>query len=311
MNLLPTTLNLNFMRWGREAAVLSIAMMVISLASLAWQGLKLGIDFSGGVLIEVGYTESPELQEVRNTLEAAGFSGAVVQFYGTSTDVLVRLMPQQGAESDEVADTVLKALTAQSAGAQMRRVEFVGPQVGKELTEKGGTALLYALGLIFVYVLLRFHWKFSAGAVAALIHDVIITVGAFSLFQWEFDLTVLAAVLAVIGYSLNDTIVVFDRARENLRILRKRTPVEIMNISINQTLSRTVMTGVTTLLVLMALFLLGGKAVAGFSLALIIGILVGTYSSIFVAGNLAIWLGVEQADLMPPEKEDDDPAKYV
>ena len=229
---------------------------------------------------------------------------AQVQHFGTSRDVLIRIAPRDNRASAELSEEVLTALQNADSAVDMRRVEFVGPQVGEELTEQGGLAVLYALLGILIYITLRFEYRFSFGAVAALVHDVIITLGVFSLVQVEFDLTVLAAILAVIGYSLNDTIVVFDRIRENFRKMRKGTPTDIMNVSINQTLARTLMTSLTTLLVLLALFFLGGEIIHSFALALIVGVFVGTYSSIFVAGASTLALGVSKADLMPVEKEE-------
>jgi len=264
--------------------------------------LNPGIDFTGGTLIEVGYSAPAELSRVRSALEQAGFGEAIVQHFGTAQDVLIRLAPREGLKAAELSSEVLKTL--QTTGeVSMRRVEFVGPQVGDELAEDGGLAVLFSLFAILIYVALRFEYRFSVGAVAALVHDVILTLGIFSLLQIEFDLTVLAAILAVIGYSLNDTIVVFDRIRENFRKLRKGTPVEVINFSLNQTLSRTLMTSVTTLIVLLALFFLGGEIIHGFALALIIGVVVGTYSSIYVASSTTLALGISKEDLMPPQKE--------
>ncbi|MFQ5644378.1 MAG: protein translocase subunit SecF [Thiogranum sp.] len=254
----------------------------------------------------VHLVETAGLGGIRDVLEDAGFGDAQVQHFGTSRDVLIRIAPRADRASAELSEEVLAALKSADAEVDMRRVEFVGPQVGEELTEQGGLAVLYALIGILIYVALRFEYRFSVGAVAALVHDVIITLGVFSLLQVEFDLTVLAAILAVIGYSLNDTIVVFDRIRENFRKMRKGTPQDVMNVSINQTLARTIMTSLTTLLVLIALFSFGGEIIHSFALALIVGVLVGTYSSIFVAGSSALALGVSKADLMPVEKEGKD-----
>ena len=288
----------------RVALMFSGALLLISLVSFAVRGLNFGIDFTGGTLIEVGYPESADLVQVRSDLAGAGFPEAVVQFFGTSQDVLVRLAPREDLSKAELSSSILRILR-QSGGEEMdlRRVEFVGPQVGEELTEQGGLAMLIALGAILVYVSLRFQWKFSLGAVAALFHDVIITIGFFSVLGLQFDLTVLAAVLAVIGYSLNDTIVVFDRVRENFRTMRKGTPIQIVNASLNQTLSRTLMTSLTTLLVLVALFFLGGELIHEFATALIVGVIIGTYSSVYVASTSALALGVMKADLMPVQKE--------
>lgn len=288
----------------KRALIFSGLLLLVSLVSVAVRGLDYGIDFTGGTLIEVGYPQSANPVQVRSDLAAAGFPEAVVQYFGTTHDVLVRLAPRDDLSKAELSSDVLLVLK-QNGGddMQLRRVEFVGPQVGEELTEQGGLAMLIALGAILVYVTLRFQWKFSLGAVAALFHDVIITIGFFSVLGLEFNLTVLAAVLAVIGYSLNDTIVVFDRVRENFRTMRKGTPIEIFNASLNQTLSRTLITSLTTLLVLTALFFLGGELIHEFATALIVGVIVGTYSSIYVASTTALALGVIKTDMMPVQKE--------
>lgn len=288
----------------RLATMISVVFIVISLGSLALRGLELGIDFTGGTLIEVGYPHAVELEDVRGALNEAGFRSAIVQHFGTSRDVLVRIAPRADIDKAELSSTVLRTLNeAADTELDMRRVEFVGPQIGEELTEQGGLAMIIALGGILIYVSFRFQWRFALGSVAALFHDVILTMGYFSILGLEFDLTVLAALLAVIGYSLNDTIVVFDRVRENFRRMRKGSTLEITDVSLNQTLSRTVMTGVTTLLVLTALLVLGGELIEGFSIALIVGVVVGTYSSIYVASVVAIALGVSKADFMPVQKE--------
>jgi preprotein translocase subunit SecF len=303
MQILGKSTQIDFMGKRRFAAVVSALLIIAAIGSLASRGLNFGIDFTGGTLIEVAYPEAVDLGGIRDVLEQAGYGDAQAQHFGTARDVLIRIAPRTDRASAELSEAVLAALKDTDAAAQMRRVEFVGPQVGEELTEQGGLAMLYALIGILIYVALRFEYRFSLGAVAALVHDVIITLGVFSLLQVEFDLTVVAALLAVIGYSLNDTIVVFDRIRENFRRLRKGSPRAIMNTSINQTLSRTLMTSLTTLLVLFALFFLGGEIIHAFALALIVGVFVGTYSSIFVAGSSALALGVSKADLMPVEKE--------
>lgn len=397
MELIRNT-NIDFMGKRAIAIALSIILMVASIASLALRGLNLGIDFSGGVLVEVGYENAAQLDDIRARLEGAGYGDAVVQNFGTSRDVLIRLAPQEPPTPDQVIQDVLQAfgtsnikMTLQATtpveerfqadnrptldnneadfrqgttftvqfetvpadgdiaslfanlgydnvhkrvgddpnvldltiqpfnssvisnrvlrvlgeGAAMRRVEFVGPQVGQELTEQGGLAMLFALLMILAYVAFRFQWKFALGSVIALVHDVVITIGMFSIFQWPFDLPVLAAVLAVIGYSLNDTIVVFDRIRENFLKIRKSTSEGIMNTSINQTLARTLITSVTTLLVLMALFFLGGEVIHYFALALIVGVLLGTYSSIYIASASTLILNVKTEDLLPPVAEND------
>ncbi len=295
--------HINFMGMRKSAFLLSGILIALSIASLAIRGLNFGIDFTGGTLIEVGYPERAELDTVRGLLDSSDFDNAVVQHFGTTQDVLIRLVPQEGMKSAEISSRVLQVLQAGGQEVEMRRVEFVGPQVGDELKEDGGLAMLYALIGILIYVTLRFESRFALGAVAALVHDVTITLGVFSITQMGFDLTVLAALLAVIGYSLNDTIVVFDRVRENFRKLRKDTPVDVVNISLNQTLSRTIMTSFTTLLVLSALYAFGGEIIHGFATALIIGVLIGTYSSIYVASPITLALGISKRDLMPVKKE--------
>ncbi|MGD8937494.1 MAG: protein translocase subunit SecF [Thiogranum sp.] len=303
MHILDKGTHIDFMGKRKLAMAFSLTLILISLVLLFTRGLSFGIDFTGGTLIEVAYPDAVELGGIRDVLEEAGFSDIQVQHFGTARDVLIRIAPRADTASAKLSEDVMTALKSADTAVEKRRVEFVGPQVGGELTEQGGLAVLYSLIGILIYVAMRFEYRFSLGAVAALIHDVIITLGVFSLFQVEFDLTVLAAILAVIGYSLNDTIVVFDRIRENFRKMRKGSPTEIMNASINQTLSRTLMTSGTTMMVLVALFLLGGEIIHSFALALIVGVFVGTYSSIFVAGALSLALGVSKADLMIVEKE--------
>ncbi len=295
----------DFMGRRTFAYVVSGVLLSVAILAILLRGLNFGVDFTGGYTIEVGYQSAPDLDVVRDTLAAAELPDAVVQTFGTSTDVLIRMAPGAEQSNDaKVSDDVLAALaTTSDEPIDMRRVEFVGPQVGEELRETGGLAVLFALGAIVVYIWFRFEKKFSVGSVAALVHDVVITIGFFALFQIEFDLTVLAAILAVIGYSLNDTIVVFDRIRENFLGMRRGTPAEIMNASINQTLMRTVVTSGTTLLVLLSLFFLGGAIIHGFALALLIGVVVGTYSSIFVASLAVLMLGITREDMMPVEKE--------
>ncbi|MCB1734912.1 MAG: protein translocase subunit SecF [Gammaproteobacteria bacterium] len=295
-------LNIDFMGKRRIALVFSGSLILLSLVLLVVRGLSFGIDFTGGTLIEVAYSEPADLTDVRTRLTQAGFGDAQALHFGTTRDVLVRIAPKEGVNQAELSEQVVGTLRTGGVNVDVRRVEFVGPQVGDELAEQGAMAMLIALIGILIYVTFRFEYRFSLGAVAALIHDVIITLGFFALTQIEFDLTVLAAVLAVIGYSLNDTIVVFDRIRENFRKIRKGSAKEVMNISINQTLSRTLMTSGTTLLVLIALFALGGEVINAFALALIVGIGIGTYSSIYVAGTAALALGVSKQDLMPAAK---------
>ncbi|RLA03370.1 MAG: protein translocase subunit SecF [Gammaproteobacteria bacterium] len=303
MQLLKGKLNIDFMGKRRLAIILSGVLLAISLTALVTKGLNFGIDFTGGTLIEAGYPEAVELESIRTALAGAGFDNAQVQHFGSVRDVLVRIAPQTGKETAQLSEEALASLRQQNAGMEMRRIEFVGPQVGEELTEQGALAMIYALIGILIYIMVRFQWRFAPGAVIALVHDVMIIIGFFALFQFDFDLTVLAALLAVIGYSLNDTIVVFDRIRENFRKIRKGTPVEIVNTSLNQTISRTLMTSITTLLVLVSLFVFGGEVIHAFSLALIVGVVVGTYSSIYVASTATLAMGVTKADLMPAKVE--------
>ncbi len=292
----------NFMGPRKIMAAFSITLILISIVSLAVNGLKFGLDFTGGSLVEIGYQQPADLNAIRTKLADAGFEEAVVQTFGASTDVLIRL----GETHDpKLGDKVLLALqSGTDQTLDLRRNEYVGAQVGDELREQGGLGMLLALAMIMVYLAFRFQLKFSLGAVLALVHDVTIVLGFFSVFQLDFDLTVLAAVLAVIGYSLNDTIVVYDRIRENFRIMRKGGAVEILNNSLTQTLSRTLMTSFTTLLVLFALLIFGGETIRGFAVALLTGIFIGTYSSIYVAGNLLLFLKVSKEDLIPPPKEE-------
>ena len=300
-----------FMRLRKAAMVFSVALLLIAIGSLGVRGLNLGLDFTGGTLLEVGYPQPAELADVRGTLAAAGYDEAVVQHFGTSRDVLIRLAPREGLTSAQLSEKVFSTLTDATPELEKRRQEYVGPQVGQELAEDGGLAMLYALIGILVYVSLRFQYRFALGAIAALVHDVLITLGFFSLLHLEFDLTVLAALLAVIGYSLNDTIVVSDRIRENFRKMRKGTPEKVVNSSLNQTLARTLTTSATTLLVLIALFIFGGELIRGFATALIVGVLIGTYSSIYVASSILLSMGISKEDLMPVQKEgaelDDNP----
>ncbi len=306
MALLANMPNINFMAGRRVAIIISAIIIILSLGSLIARGLNLGIDFEGGLLLEVSYEEAANLAEIRLALAENGFETPQVQNFGSASDALIRLPPQEEQDSGLIRDRVLMILAERDSSVELRRIEFVGPQVGEDLTEQGGLAMLIALILIFIYVMLRFRWKFAAGTVSALAHDVIIVFGFFSIFGFSFDLAVLAAVLATIGYSLNDTIVVFDRVRENFRIMRRGSAEEIINASINQMLGRTLITSMTTLIVLTSLFLLGGEAVSGFALALIVGVLVGTYSSIYVASAAALALDVSPVDLLPPKREEVD-----
>ena len=302
MQLIKQSLNIDFLGKRKLALIISVVLITVSLASLMTRGLNLGIDFTGGTLVEIGYSQPVELQPIRDALAQNQFNDAIVQHFGTARDVMIRL-PSQAVANSEVSNQVLQAL-ANTGNPEMRRIEFVGPQVGEELRDDGGLAIVYALIGILIYVAFRFEYRFALGSVVALIHDVILTIGFFSVTQAAFDLTVLAAVLAVIGYSLNDTIVVFDRIRENFRKLRKEESIDVVNTSINQTLARTLMTSITTLLVLSALFFVGGEVIHSFALALIVGVLVGTYSSIYVASATLILLNVSAVDLLPDEKEE-------
>jgi preprotein translocase subunit SecF len=306
MRLFSKTPTFNFMGGRRIALSVSVLLLLGSLVSIVDRGLNLGMDFTGGVLLEVTYAGAADLSDIRAALNEAGFESPLVQNFGTVSDVLIRLPPQDEQEGGVIRDRVLTALAERDASVEVRRIEFVGRQVGEDLTEQGSLAMLIALILIFIYVMLRFRWKFAVGTITALVHDVVILIGFFSLFGVGFDLTILAAILATIGYSLNDTIVVFDRIRENFRVIRRGSAEEIINTSINQMLGRTLITSMTTLLVLAALFLLGGETVSGFALALIVGIVVGTYSSIYIACAAALALDVSPIDLMPPKREEAD-----
>jgi preprotein translocase subunit SecF len=297
--------NIDFMSKRKLAYMASAALVVLSLLLLFTRGLNLGIDFTGGTVVEVGYAEPVQLDTVRAALINGGYERAVVQYFGTSQDVLIRLAPREGENRADLADRVLQVLRTDSTqSVEMRRVEFVGPQVGEELRERGGLAFVVAIFGILLYVWVRFiHWGFSIGAVIALIHDAVLTLGYFTIVRLQFDLTTLAAVLAIAGYSLNDTIVVYDRIRECFRKMRKATTVEVINTAINQTLSRTLMTSGTTLIVLICLLVFGGEAIKSFSEALIVGVIVGTYSSIYIASPILINLGVSKQDMMPVKKE--------
>ena len=298
------TTHINFIGNRNIAMLFSGVLMLISIVSLSTRGLQMGIDFTGGTLIEVGYQKAADLTVLRNTLDTEGYSDATVQNFGTAKDVLIRLKPHEGVSSADLSTKVLEAINKTTAEpASVRRVEFVGPQVGDDLAEDGFLALLYSTIGILIYIAWRFEWKFSTGAVIATLHDVIVTLGLFSVLGLEFDLTVLAAVLALIGYSLNDTIVVYDRIRENFRLLRNTSTEEIMNISVNVTLSRTIMTSLTVILVLVSLFFLGGEIIHNFSVVLLFGVFFGTYSSIFIASPMALILGISPEDLMIPVKE--------
>jgi preprotein translocase subunit SecF len=307
MQWLAGTPNFNFMKYRRAALIASAVVTLVSLGSLAIKGLNYGIDFTGGVILEVRYPQEANLEDIRSDLAAAGYDTAQVQSFGSVTDVLIRLPPLDAAQDSGTAlEELLGILRAREPNVEQRDFADVDSQVGDELAEQGGVALLLAMIMIFIYVMLRFRWKLALGAIVATGHDVIATVGFFSVLGLQFDLTVLGSVLAVLGYSLNDTIVVYDRIRDNFRIVRRGTPESIVNLSVNQTLARTLVTGVTTLLVLFALLLVGGDTLWGFSVALIFGILVGTYSSIYVASAMALALKVAPADLMPAKREEID-----
>ena len=292
---------INFMGHRKLAMLVSGLLLLAAVASLAINQLNWGLDFTGGTLVEVHYSESADLNAVRATLQNEGYAGAVVVSFGTDRDVLIRL--PQGYSDKQGAELLTRLQQAYSGTVELRRIEFVGPQVGEELREQGGLAMLLALGLVMLYIAFRFQFKFALGAVVALVHDVLLTLGFFSITGMEFDLTVLAALLAVIGYSLNDTIVVSDRIRENFRKLRRAESVEVINISLTETLGRTLVTSLTTLLVLISLALFGGEMINGFAIALIVGVVIGTYSSIYVAANTLLVLGVSKEDLMIPVKE--------
>jgi preprotein translocase subunit SecF len=306
MKFLNRKTNIDFMGKRKIAFATSLILIILSVVTLFARDLNFGLDFTGGTLIEVSYPTAPEISDVRSNLADAGMNNAVVQTFGAASDIVVRI-PLRADEGESEAEISTVVLTAMQQGVEgevvMRRVEFVGPQVGDELKEQGILAVVYALIGIFLYVMMRFQWRFSVGAVTALVHDIIITMGVLAVLQVEFDLTVVAALLAVIGYSLNDTIVLFDRIRENFPRLRKASPLEVVNTSVNETLSRTLMTSITTLLVLIALFIFGGEIIHAFAFTLIVGVLVGTYSSIYVASTTLLELGVSKFDLLAVEKE--------
>ena len=307
MRIFRFTEPLNFMRLKIPALILSVLLVVASIATIGIKGMNWGLDFTGGTVIEVGYSGGADLSQVRQVLAESGYPDAVVQYFGSSEDVAIRISPREGVDQSTISNQVLSALTVTSSEPiEMRRVEFVGPSVGDELKEQGGLAMLAALIGILLYVTMRFEWRLSVGAVVSLGHDVIITLGLFSLLQLEFDLTVLAAILALIGYSINDTIVVFDRIRESFRKLRDATVNETINEAVTSTLNRTVVTSLTTIIVLVVLFTMGGALIHNFAFALLFGIAIGTYSSVFVASSIAAQLGISREDMLPPpppEKE--------
>jgi preprotein translocase subunit SecF len=306
MQLFTGTPNFNFMKYRRTAMTISAVVTVAAFLSLAVRGLEYGIDFTGGVLVEASYPQEVDLEGIRTQLAEAGFDTAQVQNYGSVSDVLIRLPPAETDDMAAVRDEILRILQARDPQVTLRRVDTVDSQVGDELAEQGGLAMLFATLMIFMYVMLRFRWKLALGAIVATAHDVVVTVGFFSVLGLQFDLTVLGSVLAVLGYSLNDTIVVYDRIRDNFRLVRRGTAESIVNLSLNQTLARTLVTGVTTLLVLSALLAFAGEALFEFSVALIVGILIGTYSSIYVASSMALLLKVTPADLVAAKREEVD-----
>lgn len=297
---------IDFMGKRKLAGYTSIGLIVLSCLSLAVSGLNQGLDFTGGTLVEVGFDAPVDPETVRSQLEQSGFANGVVQQFGTDRDLLIRMPPQEVDDQASLGDRILESVREHYPEAEMRQSNFVGPVVGEELTESAGLALLAALGVVMLYILFRFTKQFSVGAVAALVHDVIIVFGIFSVLQWTFDLPVVAALLAVIGYSLNDTIVVSDRIRENFRQIRKGSSIDIINTSLNQTLGRTLVTSLTTLSVLVALLIAGGEGIRGFATALTIGVVVGTYSSIYIASNVLIVMNISREDLLIPEKDSPD-----
>lgn len=302
------TFNIDFMGARKIAGIASILLVVGACVSMLVQGLNLGLDFTGGTMVEVEFVEPTDPEAIRQALDAAGYENGLVQFFGTNRDLLIRMPPQVGVDQSVLGDQILATLRANYPGIEMRQSNYVGPAVGEELTEDAGLALLAALAVVMLYILFRFTKQFSVGAVVALVHDVLLVLGLFSLFRWTFDLSVLAALLAVIGYSLNDTIVVSDRIRENFRKIRKGDAVDIINTSLNQTLGRTLVTSLTTLFVLLALLIAGGEIIRGFAAALTIGVVIGTYSSIYVASNVLILLNISREDLLIPQKETEEEA---
>ena len=307
MQILNKVPSINFIGQMRAALVVSVVLLLISIGAIAIRGLNYGLDFTGGVLLEVSYSSPVELTAVRTALEQAGYEEVTVQTFGSVSDIMIRLPPVADAEAGTALGVaVLDVLRMQDPNVRLQRNEVVGPQVGQDLSEQGALAMLFASIMIFIYVMLRFRWKFSVGALASLVHDVVITVGFFALFGLTVDLSALAAVLAVIGYSLNDTVVIYDRIRENFRFMRRSTTPEIVNRSLNETLARTLITGPTSLLELFALLIFAGETLFAFSIALIVGIVVGTYSSIYVGGWAVVALNVAPADMLPPKREEVD-----
>ncbi len=306
MELFKQTTTIDFLGHRKVVMPLTLLFIAATFVSLATKGLEFGIDFTGGVTLELHYPASTDPELVRTTLEQGGFAGAQVQHLGSTSDVLVRLPPlAEGSDSSRYGEQIMTTLRAAAPGVELKHREFVGPQVGADLANQGTLASIFAMLGIGLYLWARFEWKFALGALAATVHDVVFTIGWFSIFGFEFDLTVLAAVLAVIGYSVNDTVVVFDRIRENFRTMRKGTPEEVMNRAINETLSRTIMTASTVFVVLLALYFFGGSVIHNFALALLIGLLVGTYSSVYIASATALMLGASRETLMPPKRDEE------
>ena len=297
---------IKFLSVRKSTTIMSIILIVVSAFSLMTKGLNLGIDFTGGIQIEISFETAPNIENVRSNLASGGYDDAVVQNSGSSQDLMVRIPPRNGIDNKKIGEDVIGMLQASENSVTLKSSEYISAQVGEELTEQGGLAMIFALIMIMIYIVFRFQWKFSIGAVLALIHDVMITLGIFSFFQLTFDLSVLAAILAVVGYSLNDTIVIFDRIRENFRSMRTAQTLDILNSAITQTIKRTIITSSTTLLVLLSLYVFGGSSLEGFSIALIVGVLIGTYSSIFVASTSIFYLDISTTDLIPVKREEVD-----
>ena len=297
---------IKFLSVRKSTTIMSIILIVVSAFSLMTKGLNLGIDFTGGIQIEISFETAPNIENVRSNLASGGYDDAIVQNSGSSQDLMVRIPPRNGVDNKKIGEDVIGMLQASENSVTLKSSEYISAQVGEELTEQGGLAMIFALIMIMIYIVFRFQWKFSIGAVLALIHDVMITLGIFSIFQLTFDLSVLAAILAVVGYSLNDTIVIFDRIRENFRSMRTAQTLDILNSAITQTIKRTIITSSTTLLVLLSLYVFGGSSLEGFSIALIVGVLIGTYSSIFVASTSIFYLDISTTDLIPVKREEVD-----
>ena len=297
---------IKFLSARKSTTIMSIILIVVSAFSLMTKGLNLGIDFTGGIQIEISFETAPNIENVRSNLAIGGYDDAIVQNSGSSQDLMVRIPPRNGVDNKKIGEDVIGMLQASENSVTLKSSEYISAQVGEELTEQGGLAMIFALIMIMIYIVFRFQWKFSIGAVLALIHDVMITLGIFSFFQLTFDLSVLAAILAVVGYSLNDTIVIFDRIRENFRSMRTAKTLDILNSAITQTIKRTIITSSTTLLVLLSLYVFGGSSLEGFSIALIVGVLIGTYSSIFVASTSIFYLDISTTDLIPVKREEVD-----